>query len=94
MIQEIIDNAKKPDFSRRRNLDICVKIPYRGYEISVATDARSDLDDFTGDGIRIYLDDKNVTHTLLPVQPHLSGSEATGDMLKLAFAKIDEQLDK
>lgn len=94
MVQAIIDNDKKTDFSRARTLDICVKIPYRGYEISVATDARSDRDDFLADSLRVYDGNDDVTKDFVGILDRLPTAAPTGEMLKAAMDNIDAYLEK
>lgn len=71
-----------------RNKSVCTKIPYRGYEISIAMDSSHGDGDLSRSDIVIYDHaQKDVTFELLT---EYSGVvPATAESLKEAFAAID-----
>lgn len=68
----------------------CTRIPYKGYEISIAMDdSCGTFDHYYRSSIAVYLGEKYVTEQFF-VRPFQSYLEATGEELKRIFAKIDE----
>lgn len=89
MIKEIIDNDKKPDGARLRSMPVCVKIPYKGLVISIATEFRHSDDDLESCGIRVYKGDKDVTSHFGKVDTTIGGVAGTGEVLSVIMAAID-----
>lgn len=91
--------------AKEATVGICVRIPYRGFEISISADAlrgSGDFEggggDFVGRGIRIYdaASHKDVSHQFT-IDARWDGFgvgvDATGENLKLAFEAIDTYLN-
>jgi hypothetical protein len=67
------------------NPQVCTKIEFRGYEISIAMDSSIGPGDLRRSDIRIYKDNEDVTKVLFPDDAMLYGH---GEELKRVFDKI------
>lgn len=54
MISEIIRNSQRPEGQRLHNVQVCVKIPYKGLEISIACDSSHTDGDLKRSDIRVF----------------------------------------
>lgn len=54
MITEIIRNSQRPEGQRQHNIQVCVKIPYKGLEISIACDSSHSDGDLSRSDIRVF----------------------------------------
>lgn len=75
----------------QRNKATCTKIPYQGYDISIAMDSSHGDGDLFRSDIRIFdPSGEDVGKILMP--EYESDIYATGEALKAAFAAIDKAI--
>jgi hypothetical protein len=68
----------------------CTKIPYKGYEISIAMNDSCGAFDYYGRAnIAVYQGDDNVAVTLFGADPERGTLPADAETLKAIFHKID-----
>ncbi len=103
MVSEIIRNSQQPKDKQLHNVQLCVKIPYRGFEISVACDSSHGNGDLRRSEIRIFSapslspESEDVTYELFKgtdceTEAKNSCVYGYGESLYLAFKQIDAHL--
>jgi hypothetical protein len=69
---------------------VCVKVPYKGYEVSIAMDDSCGAFDYYGRGdIAVFHGGDNVTVTMFGALPERGTLPADAETLKALFHKID-----
>lgn len=105
MVNEIIRNSQQPKDKQLLNVQLCVKIPYRGFEISVACDSshgtgdlrRSEIRIFSASSLKSFSEDvtaKLFRGTECETEALNSCVYGYGESLYLAFKQIDNYLNQ
>lgn len=91
MVDDIILNSQRPKDERDRNLVLCVRIPYKGFEVSVALDTSHTDGDLHRSDLRIYKSERNMTRQFMSDQTQDGEScyHVTAELLQSAFQAID-----
>jgi hypothetical protein len=81
--------SREQDVARASLANICVRIPYKGFVISISCDDSCGcMDDLGRSDIRVYQNDQDVTQLIMK----RNATWAEGESLKRAFRNIDEHL--
>lgn len=85
------NSGRDQDNARDHLAKVCVRIPYKGFEVSISCDDSCGcMNDLTRSDIRVYNEDDGADVTALIMK---SGTTyADGAALKRAFRNIDEHL--
>ena len=97
VITAIEENARRPLGHQDPNVSVCVRIPYRGFEISIVCDSNHTKGDLFRSDLRVYKDEDNMTEELLHDRVRKGDNSlyrCDGHDVKAAFMAIDNFLRK